>query len=132
MDPEEKKAIMDEARAKRGYLLPAHEFMIDLDPEWFVESSKLRNFNIERDGAISRKWKEIILIVALCVRLPGGDSGRFVKSHIRQALKEGATLEEIAEALETATFPTGNPTFVAGITFLQEVMEEQKADKASE
>ncbi|MFH1639250.1 MAG: carboxymuconolactone decarboxylase family protein, partial [Chloroflexota bacterium] len=57
--------------------------------------------HVFRDGALSRKMKEIICVCADALQMyePG------VRIHVRNALELGATEDEIIEALEAAIMP---------------------------
>ena len=70
MDDAEKKALMDQMVADRGWILPEQKFYIEKDPEYHARQSAVYNHVIKREGALSEKMRELIIITALCVRLP--------------------------------------------------------------
>lgn len=125
MEPKDKQAIKENFLDSHGELLPEHEFLIDHDWGWFRRRQALYEFHITRESALPRKMKEIILAVATTVRMPGTETSRYVKKHIREALKHGATPREILEAFECVIHPTGGTTMLVGVNFLREVLEEE-------
>ena len=47
--------------------------------------------------------------------------------HVRRALREGATMQEVLEAFEVATVPGGMPVLHYALPFLIEIEKEQAA-----
>jgi len=127
VDSAEKQALIDQMQADRGWVLPEQEFYINKDPEYHVRQSALYNHVIKREGALSEKFREMIIISALCVRLPGIETETYVKNHMRQALDLGATEEEIFEGVQCLFFPAGGPSVMMGMKCLNAVLEERKA-----
>ena len=80
MDDADKKALIEKTVADRGWVLPEQEFYIQKDPECHVRQSALYNHVIKREGALSEKMRERIIITALCVRLPGTEVETYVKT----------------------------------------------------
>ena len=52
-----------------------------------------------------------------------------VYHHSKQALRLGATKQELLEAMETAMIPGGTPTLALGLRALSRIEEEEKAGK---
>ena len=127
MDDAEKKALMDQMVADRGWILPEQKFYIEKDPEYHARQSAVYNHVIKREGALSEKMREIITVTALCVRLPGTEVETYVKNHMRRALDLGATEDEIFEAVQCLIFPAGGPSLMMGIKCLRAVLEERKS-----
>ena len=72
-----------------------------------------------KDGALSHKSKELMcLCVAISIRCEG-----CILDHLRNAIKAGATREEIIETVNTAIVMSGGPAYVYGGTAL-DAMEE--------
>lgn len=66
--------------------------------------------SIMKDGTISKKNKSLVALgIAICVRCEG-----CMLSHVESALKQGASLEEIAETVEVAILMGGGPSTVFG------------------
>lgn len=67
------------------------------------------------DGALSTKVKELIaLAIGINVRCDG-----CIVSHVRSAVKAGATREEIAEAIGVSVLMGGGPATVYGAKALE-------------
>lgn len=80
-----------------------------IDPEFFKLVQDTREFALA-DGALSRKFK-LLMAMALDASQGAVDG---VKSLAQQAMKDGATKEEVCEALRVAQYITGAAsTFVA-------------------
>ena len=126
MDPEAKKLI-EEIKASRGWILPEQEFMAERDIEFYRRHNEKFSHFMNRENALPRKILELLFIVALCVRLPAGETHAYIKNHIHQALEHGATEREILEAIELVIFPGGSPSMNAGIKAFREVLEEREA-----
>jgi alkylhydroperoxidase/carboxymuconolactone decarboxylase family protein YurZ len=74
-----------------------------LDPEIAEMVVRLRDFSVFSGGAIPVKYK--LLIVLALDASHGSVDG--VKAVFREAIKAGATKEEIAEALRVALYVSG-------------------------
>ena len=68
-----------------------------------------------RDGAVSAKTKELI---ALAIGIAGRCDG-CIAFHVRAALRQGATREEIMETVGTAIYMGGGPSMVYGAQALE-------------
>ncbi|HEX6007811.1 MAG TPA: carboxymuconolactone decarboxylase family protein [Burkholderiales bacterium] len=104
----------------------AYEVIARLDPEYF---EKLKGLYVDgtfgRDGALSRKTKELIMVGITCaLRAPRG-----VRIHSQRALSLGATSQEVLEAMEVAAIPGGMPGLWLGVETLQELLEPRSDGK---
>lgn len=126
-DTEDKQAFIERMKQTFGELLPEQEFLIENDWEWFRKRYGLYTYRFDRESALPRKMKEIIIAVATTVRMPGSESARYIKNHLRNALNLGATSDEIIQAFESITFPTGGSTMMVGIKCLMDVLKENGA-----
>lgn len=78
------------------------------------------------DGALSAKYKELIALgIAICVRCQG-----CIVCHVQDALKAGATHNEIAETVGVAILMGGGPSVVYGSEAL-EALEEFEHERKS-
>ncbi len=125
MDDADAQRLIEKIVDDRGWVLPEQEFYIRKDPEYHARQSALYNHVIKREGALSEKMRELIVITALCVRLPGTEVEVYVKNHMRRALELGATEDEIFEAVQCLIFPAGGPSLMMGIKCLRAVMAER-------
>ena len=126
MNPESEELI-SQIKASRGWILPEQEFMVQRDIEFYRRHNEKFDYFMTRDNALPRKFLELLYIVALCVRLPAGETQTYVKNHIHQALEHGATEQEILEAIELTIFPGGSPSMNAGIKAFRDVLEERES-----
>jgi alkylhydroperoxidase/carboxymuconolactone decarboxylase family protein YurZ len=98
----------------------AYEVIAQLDPEYF---EKLKGLYVDatfgRDGALSRKTKELIMVGITCALR----AQRGVRIHSQRALSLGATPQEVLEAMEVAAIPGGMPGLWLGVETLQELLK---------
>jgi AhpD family alkylhydroperoxidase len=94
------RELIERMEKERGFGRLWRKLLAERDPV-FMELYHNTSMHVFRDGALSRKMKEIICICADALQLyePG------VRIHTRNALKLGATEQEIIEALEAAILP---------------------------
>lgn len=105
------QAYLDEMVAARGYVLGYHKAMAAADFEVLRATNELIEATYLRPRILDRKTKELLFIVALVVsRATIGH----VQSHIRVALDEGASPEEVLEAIEVTLPEAGVVAFQAG------------------
>ena len=128
MNDNKSKELIEQTIKDRGWVLPEQEFYINKDPDYHIKQSSLYNHVIKREGALSEKFRELIIIAALCVRLPGPETEVYVMNHIRRALELGATEDEIFETVQCLIFPSGGPSLMMGVKCLNAVLNENKND----
>lgn len=114
-----------------GYVLPEHKYIMDHNWDWVIRSHDFFNYNVTREGALPMKMRSIVVVSALCARIPGIEGEKYIRNHMGQAMKAGATEAEIFDALQTAQFPCGGPTMLVGIKSLMTVVKEMKEKEAS-
>ena len=104
----------------------AYEIIAQLDPEYF---EKLKGLYVDgtfgRDGALSRKTKELIMVGITCALR----AQRGVRIHSQRALSLGATPQEVLEAMEVAAIPGGMPGLWLGVETLHELLEPPTTNK---
>jgi len=98
----------------------AYEIVAKWDPEYF---EYLKGIYVDatwsREGALSRKTKELIMVGITCAGLhPLG-----TRLHIERALVAGATPREVLEAMEVAAIPGGMPGLWLGVETLQKILK---------
>jgi len=120
MNPKSAEEIIRKMREKRGYLLPEWELMARLDPDYTERYDELYSIVLGSERALPIKYKELLAIVALAAR--GEEEG--IEVHIKRALRHGASIREIVEALEVGVIATGTPTFFYGLKVLRELIEK--------
>lgn len=107
-------------QASLGAENSAYEVIAKLDPDYFEHLKGLYvDATFGRDGALSRKIKEIIMIGITCAL----NRPRGVRLHTERALNLGATPREVLEAMEVAAIPGGMPGLWLGVETLQDVLK---------
>lgn len=75
---------------------------------------------VVRDGALSAKMKEIMMVgIAVALRCE-----YCLWKHVPEAVKLGATREEILEAVSTAILMAGGPAVAYGSVVVLEILDE--------
>lgn len=119
MSGEKKRAkserLIEEAIKARGYIFPEWEFVCRLDPDFFENYNNLYTSSLGKSGALGIKIKEFIALALLAFR---GAPTDVLVSHMKRAMDDGATKEELLEALEAALPAGGAPTFFNGLKAL--------------
>jgi len=89
-----------EAHIAKGDWNPLWDQLRELDPE-FIEAYLAFRSVPQRNGPLPQKYKELILVAinAATTHLYGPG----VRRHMRNALKAGATREELLEAIQLTT-----------------------------
>jgi len=125
MNGEKKSAkserLIEEAIKARGYIFPEWEFVCRSDPDFFESYNNLYISSLGKSGALSIKVKEFIALALLAFR---GVPTNVLISHIKRAMDNGATKEELLEAFEAALIPGGAPTFFNGLKALLSLDKE--------
>ena len=114
------KKLIERMEKERGFGRLWRKQLAELDPT-FMELIHEATMHVFKDGALPSKTKELICICADALQFyePG------VRIHVRNALKLGATMEEILEALETAIMP-GVHYLTAVLPAIVEEVEDHK------
>jgi 4-carboxymuconolactone decarboxylase len=106
--------------ASLGAKNTAYDVIADLDPDYFEQLTRLYvDGTFGRDGALSRKTKELIMVGITCaLRLERG-----VRIHSERALTSGASPREVLEAMEVAAIPGGMPGLWLGVETLRDILD---------
>jgi alkylhydroperoxidase/carboxymuconolactone decarboxylase family protein YurZ len=106
---------------ERGYHFSTFEWLAVHDPDFDrVRLALVQATYTRKDGALPPKYRELIACGVLAFR--GYPS---LKLHLARALREGATVAEVVQALEMASVPGGMATLHFGIDQLKAVEKEQ-------
>jgi alkylhydroperoxidase/carboxymuconolactone decarboxylase family protein YurZ len=114
----------------RGYSFPELDFLREQSPAYDAARQRLLSFiYTPTDPVLATKDREIIASAILAVRAYPS-----IESHLRRALREGATVREIIEAMGVAALPGGGPTQAFAMGFLGRIAAEQglEADPENE
>jgi 4-carboxymuconolactone decarboxylase len=116
----EKQAYIDDMVRRRGYALDYHKVMVSQDLPVLKAADSLISAAYLAPRLLDRKTKELIFIVSLTVLRA---EKPHITSHIRSALKAGATPREILEAIEIACPEAGVVAFQWGVDAWREVVQ---------
>lgn len=112
MTLEEKQRYLQEMKKQRGYILDFHKIMVAADLEWVRAYDPLAIATYTGQRTLDRKTKELLQTVVLAALRADVEH---VQTHVELALKEGATPQEILEALETVVLLMGMLGFRTGL-----------------
>jgi alkylhydroperoxidase/carboxymuconolactone decarboxylase family protein YurZ len=119
---ERREKLKAEFMRKRGYWSESWESVIRLDPDFFEAYTAFSGVPFENGGALSPKVKELVFCAIDCATthlyVPG------LKLHIRNAVRYGATKEEVMEVFELASL-MGTQTVLLGAPVLKEAVERK-------
>jgi len=110
MTPEGKKEL-DKIRKVRGYTLPVHDVLADLNPEFLRRYGDLASmvlFGPPEGRALDLKTRFLVLI-GVTTAVKGDPEG--MEWSVVRAMKAGATWDEVREAAFLAALPAGIPAF---------------------
>ncbi len=126
MDDKSKKLI-EKMEKERGFGRLWRRLLAERDPE-HMELIHNTTARVLRDGALPRKFKEIICICVDAIQFyePG------IRIHTRNALSCGATEMEIIEALEATALPGIHYLSVPLPAVVEEVENFKKGKKAED
>ena len=100
MTIDEKRYPATQAHRDKGDWNPLWDTMHELDPE-FLEAYLAFRSVPQQQGPLEQKYKELILIAINAATTHLYEPG--VRRHIQNALKAGATREEILETIQLTT-----------------------------
>ena len=112
MSTEEARAFLRETAQSRGYTLEMHRIMALADLEWARKYGDFIDATYTGQRTLDRKTKELLQIAVEAALRADVEQ---IQAHVRVALQEGATPQEILEALEAVIMPMGALAFRRGL-----------------
>ncbi|MBM3943016.1 MAG: carboxymuconolactone decarboxylase family protein [SAR202 cluster bacterium] len=112
MAHDEARAYLREMHQKRGYTLEMHRIMAAADLEWAKKYGDFIEATYTGQRMLDRKTKELLQIVVEAALRADVEQ---IQAHVRVALQEGASPQEILEALEAVIAPMGALAFRRGL-----------------
>ena len=112
MTTEDARAYLKEAHKSRGYTLEMHRIMATADLEWAKKYGDFIEATYTGQRLLDRKTKELLQIVVEAALRADVEQ---IQAHVRVALREGASPQEILEALEAVIAPMGALAFRRGL-----------------
>lgn len=123
---ERQKQLRDQFIAERGYWNPFWDGMLGLDAEFF--SAYLQFSSVPwKTGTLEPKFKELIYVAIDASTTHLYEPG--LRQHIRNAIKYGATREEVMEVLELVSV-LGIHACTMGVPVLLEEFAAAEAEQA--
>jgi alkylhydroperoxidase/carboxymuconolactone decarboxylase family protein YurZ len=111
--------------AERGFLPKEWQYMADHDVDFLEAYNNVWRAASNDGKALPIKIRELIFIAILCHR----GAERAAYQHCKRALRNGATMLELLEAVETMLIAGGAPTFATGLGVLMKIVEEENEKK---
>ena len=112
MATEEVQGFLDRIQRSRGYTLEMHRIMAAADFEWAKKYSDFIEETYTSQRLLDRKTKELLQIVVEAALRADVEQ---IQAHVRVALQEGASPQEILEALQAVIAPMGALAFRRGL-----------------
>ena len=112
MATDEARAFLEKTSQNRGYTLEMHRIMADVDLEWAQKYHDFIDATYTGQRTLDRKTKELLQIAVEAALRADVEQ---IQAHVRVALQEGATPNEILEALECVIMPMGALAFRRGL-----------------
>jgi 4-carboxymuconolactone decarboxylase len=105
---EAREQVLDQIRKRRGFTLPLHDLMADVDVEILRRYNDLAGYVIfdPEPRALDLKTRFLVL-VGITTAVKGDREG--VEWSTRMAMENGATEREVLEAIVLAGLPAGSP-----------------------
>ncbi|KAA1281866.1 MAG: carboxymuconolactone decarboxylase family protein [SAR202 cluster bacterium] len=112
MSTQQGKDFLDETAQNRGYTLEMHKIMAIADIEWAQKYNAFIAATYTGQRTLDRKTKELLQIVVEAALRADVEQ---IQAHVRVALQEGATPQEILESLQAVIAPMGALAFRRGL-----------------
>jgi alkylhydroperoxidase/carboxymuconolactone decarboxylase family protein YurZ len=93
------RKLLEEMRAERGYLLPAHEVLAERDPEFLDAYNRMFMAANSDRSPLPPDVRELMLVA---LDIAAGVKPEVVASHARKAVEHGATEAQVVAAVELA------------------------------
>ena len=112
MSSDESQAFLDQTSQGRGYTLEMHRIMAEADLEWAKKYNAFIEATYTGQRTLDRKTKELLQIVVEAALRADVEQ---IQAHVRVAMREGATPQEILESLQAVIAPMGALAFRRGL-----------------
>ena len=119
MSDQEAQQYLDDMVRERGYVLEYHKRLIGADYEFARAVNDIVDAAYLKERRLDRRTKELCFIVSLVAMRA---TKAHIQSHIKVALEEGCSPEEILEAIEISMPEAGVVAFQEGFNAWAEVV----------
>lgn len=115
--------VLEKVKARRGYLLPVHELMAEVDPQILRKYDDLASDLLFADEprALDLKTRYLVL-VGITTAVKGDPDGIIWAG--KRAMRNGAERREVLEAILLSALPGGVPTVEEATRVLDRVFDE--------
>jgi 4-carboxymuconolactone decarboxylase len=120
-----RQEYVDDMVRRRGYVLDYHRIMAAQDFPVLQAADGLVHAAYLKERTLDRRTKELLFVLSLTVLRA---ERHHIASHIRTALKAGATAQEVLEAIEIALPEAGVVAFQHGFDVWREVVGAEGID----
>ncbi len=111
MATDDAREFLQRTQQTRGYTLEMHRIMAAADLEWAKKYNEFIEATYTGQRTLDRKTKELLQITVEAALRADVEQ---IQAHVRVALDEGATPQEILEALQAVIAPMGALAFRRG------------------
>jgi 4-carboxymuconolactone decarboxylase len=112
MSTDEAQSFLEAGQQSRGYTLEMHRIMAEADLEWAKKYGEFIQATYTGERLLDRKTKELLQIVVEAALRADVEQ---IQAHVRVALQEGASPQEILEAMQAVIMPMGALAFRRGL-----------------
>ena len=112
MATDDARDFLQRTQQDRGYPLEMHRIMAAADLEWAKKYNEFIEATYTGQRLLDRKTKELLQIVVEAALRADVEQ---IQAHVRVALQEGASPQEILEALQAVIAPMGALAFRRGV-----------------
>ncbi len=112
MSTDEAQEFLQRTQQDRGYTLEMHRIMAAADLEWAKKYNEFIEATYTGQRTLDRKTKELLQIAVEAALRADVEQ---IQAHVRVALQEGASPQEILEALQAVIMPMGALAFRRGV-----------------
>lgn len=118
-EQDERQQYVDDMVRRRGYVLDYHRVMAAQDLPVLKAADQLVSAAYLKQRTLDRRTKELLFVLSLTVMRA---ERHHIASHIRVAMRHGASAEEVLEAIEIALPQAGVVAFQHGFDVWREVV----------
>jgi 4-carboxymuconolactone decarboxylase len=112
MSTDEAQSFLEAGQQSRGYTLEMHRIMAEADLEWAKKYGEFIQATYTGERLLDRKTKELLQVVVEAALRADVEQ---IQAHVRVALQEGASPQEILEAMQAVIMPMGALAFRRGL-----------------
>ncbi len=112
MSTDEAQSFLEAGQQSRGYTLEMHRIMAEADLEWAKKYNEFIQATYTGERLLDRKTKELLQVVVEAALRADVEQ---IQAHVRVALQEGASPQEILEAMQSVIMPMGALAFRRGL-----------------